>query len=146
MNTLTDLKRLLDSGETICHGEEMIWKWDPNHYIHSPVGEKYTWYELIGEVITDPSLWRQRDQIGAEKQPDYRDKDRQRMVREFAPRMVVVDAIETLKERLEIKAGRLADAILKKGGDVMEDPECKKAFTALAHLQEVEKYLISEEK
>ena len=67
MNTLTDLKRLLDEGETICHGEEMIWRWDPTHYIHSPIGEKYTWYELIGEVITDPSLWHQRDQIGAEK-------------------------------------------------------------------------------
>ena len=50
-------------------------------------------------------------------------------------------AIEILKERLEIIAGRLIEPIIKQGKDPKEDLECHKALVALAHLEAVEKFL-----
>ena len=55
----------------------------------------------------------------------------------------IPDVIGCLREKLEIKAGRLAEPILKQGKNPKDDIDCHKAFLALAHLDEVEHYLIN---
>jgi len=55
----------------------------------------------------------------------------------------MADLIDTLKEHLEINAGRLAEPLLKEGRSPTEDKECHKAFLMLAHLKEIEEYLSS---
>lgn len=67
MNTLTDLKRLLDEGETICHGEEMIWKAGPDEWWYQPYSGSTVVKIFELGIIADPSLWHQRDQLKLEK-------------------------------------------------------------------------------
>jgi len=70
MNTLTDLKRLLDEGETITDGYRTMWKAPfPNQYTinHTLSTVTLDWDDILYLVAPDPSKWRQRDQIGAEK-------------------------------------------------------------------------------
>lgn len=59
------------------------------------------------------------------------------------PQFNIPVVIGFLREKLEIKAGRLAEPILKQGKNPKDDIECHKAFLALAHLDEVEYYLIN---
>ena len=49
-------------------------------------------------------------------------------------------AIEFLKDKLEVNAGRLCEPILKQNKDPRTNDECHKAFIILAHLQEIEDY------
>jgi len=51
--------------------------------------------------------------------------------------------IETLKAKLEINAGRLAEPLLRQGKQPKEDKECHEAFIMCAHLAEIERYLSS---
>lgn len=51
------------------------------------------------------------------------------------------EAIEILKARLEVNAGRLAEPLIKEGKDIKEDQQCHKAFLVLAHLKEVKDYI-----
>lgn len=70
MNTLTDLKRLLDQGETITDGKRLMWKAPfPNQYTinHNLSTVTLDWDDILYLVAPDPSKWHQRDQIGAEK-------------------------------------------------------------------------------
>lgn len=81
MTTIDDLKALLDSGETLINKDETIYKVPfHNQYCMGKTGcdNIILDYDDLGFYITDPSLWRVRDQIGAD----------------YAPRMVVVDARE----------------------------------------------------
>ena len=55
----------------------------------------------------------------------------------------ISDVIETLKAKLEINAGRLAEPLLKQGKQPKDDKECHKAFLMMAHLSEIEEYLSS---
>lgn len=55
--------------------------------------------------------------------------------------ITISSAIEFLKERLEINAGRLAEPLLKQGKKPQEDDACHKAFLAMAHLNAIEEYL-----
>lgn len=50
-------------------------------------------------------------------------------------------AIEHLRAKLEINAGRLAEPLLKQGKNPKDDKECHKAFLAVAHLDLIEEYL-----
>jgi len=70
MNTLADLKRLLDEGETLTDGKGLMWKAPfPNQYTinHNLSTVTLDWEDILYLVAPNPSLWRQRDQIGAEK-------------------------------------------------------------------------------
>ena len=70
MNTLTDLKRLLDQGETMVDGYRTMWKAPfPNQYTinHNLSTVTFDWDDILYLVAPDPSSWHQRDQIGAEK-------------------------------------------------------------------------------
>jgi hypothetical protein len=49
--------------------------------------------------------------------------------------------IDSLKSKLEVNAGRLAEPLIKEGKQPKEDEECHKAFLMLAHLAEIEDYL-----
>lgn len=51
------------------------------------------------------------------------------------------DNLETLKEFFEVNAGKLCEPLLKEGKNPKEDPECHKAFLALAHLEAIKDYL-----
>lgn len=65
MNTLTDLKRLLDEGETLVNDfGSLMWKAaQPDMYFVNHA--MFSWEDIV--LYSNPSLWHQRDQIGAEK-------------------------------------------------------------------------------
>jgi len=66
MTTLTDLKRLLDEGEALVNGTRTISKnIERNYYYLNAFGPNSEGEMLV--FMGDPSLWHQRDQIGAEK-------------------------------------------------------------------------------
>jgi len=69
MNTLTDLKRLLDQGETLVKNGESLLRLSENIYElrYGPENWARGGWDFIAECVGDPSLWHQRDQIGAEK-------------------------------------------------------------------------------
>jgi len=98
MNTLTDLKRLLDEGETLVNDfGSLMWKAaQPDMYFVNHA--MFSWEDIV--LYSNPSLWHQRDQIGAEKPdyPDYRDKDRLRFVKEF-DQMKTMESLKALLDR-----------------------------------------------
>lgn len=53
----------------------------------------------------------------------------------------IADVISRFKFELEVKAGRLAEPLLKQGKQPKEDKDCHKAFLMLAHLSEIEDYV-----
>ena len=54
---------------------------------------------------------------------------------------IVGAVIGSLKNHLEVNAGRLCEPVLKLGKNPKDDPECHKAFLMLAHLKAIEDYL-----
>lgn len=50
-------------------------------------------------------------------------------------------AVNALKFRLEVNAGRLAEPLLKRKVDPKIDPECYEAFLVLSHIDQIEEYL-----
>jgi len=63
--TLTDLKRLLDQGETLVNDfGSLMWKAaQPDMYFVNHA--MFSWEDIV--LYSNPSLWHQRDRIGAEK-------------------------------------------------------------------------------
>lgn len=54
---------------------------------------------------------------------------------------ITISLVSQLKERLEANVDRLIEPLLEKGKTPEKDEECHKAILALAHLEEVEKYI-----
>jgi hypothetical protein len=55
--------------------------------------------------------------------------------------MDILDAINLLKSKLEMNAGRLVEPLLKEGKQPKDNEDCHKSFLVLAHLEAIEKYI-----
>lgn len=80
-----------------------------------------------------------------EKQPMH-EEIKSALERIKKDKVTLEEAIESIKSKLEVKAGRLCEPILKQGGNPRNDKECKEVFMALSHLAEVENYVQSKMK